>query len=410
MKYLIIGNSIAAVGCIEAIRSRDTQGEITVVSDEKHHVYGRPTISYYLMGAIAAENMKYRPDDFYEKNKVSLILGVKATAIDAKKKNVTLSDGQKLDYDRLLVATGSRPFLPPAQGFDKVEKCFTFMTYDDMLALEGELSGDKKVVVIGAGLIGLKCVEGILERVKEVTVVDLADRVLPSVMDAECAAYVQRHLEKKGVKFILGDCAESFTKNSVTLKNSKKTLDFDILVMAVGVRANTSLVADAGGAVGRGITVDTHMRTSLPDVYAAGDCAEGLDSSIGANRVLALLPNAYAQGKTAGLNMAGGDEEYLNAIPLNAVGFFGMHILSAGVYEGECYTVKDDEKIKKLFVKDGRLCGFILIDDFLRAGIYTSLVREKTPLAGVDFEILKHAPQLLAFGREARKAKLSKRV
>ena len=87
-----------------------------------------------------------------------------------------------------------------------------------------------------------------------------------------------------------------------------------------------------------------------------------------------------------------------------------MHILSAGVYEGECYTVKDDEKIKKLFVKDGRLCGFILIDDFLRAGIYTSLVREKTPLAGVDFEILKHAPQLLAFGREARKAKLSKRV
>lgn len=112
MKYLIIGNSIAAVGCIEAIRSRDTQGEITVVSDEKHHVYGRPTISYYLMGAIAAENMKYRPDDFYEKNKVSLILGVKATAIDAKKKNVTLSDGQKLDYDKLLVATGSRPFPP----------------------------------------------------------------------------------------------------------------------------------------------------------------------------------------------------------------------------------------------------------------------------------------------------------
>ena len=178
-----------------------------------------------------------------------------------------------------------------------------------------------------------------------------------------------------------------------------------------GARISLAIgLAAAGGAVGRGITADTHMRTSLPDVYAAGDCAEGLDSSIGANRVLALLPNAYAQGKTAGLNMAGGDEEYLNAIPLNAVGFFGMHILSAGVYEGECYTVKDDEKIKKLFVKDGRLCGFILIDDFLRTGIYTSLVREKTPLAGVDFEILKHAPQLLAFGGEARKAKLSKRV
>ena len=284
------------------------------------------------------------------------------------------------------------------------------MTYDDMIALEGVLSKDKKVVVVGAGLIGLKCVEGILDRVGEVTVVDLADRVLPSVMDAECAGYVQRHLEAKGVRFILGDCAESFTANSVTLKNSKVKLTFDILVMAVGVRPNTSLVGDAGGDVSRGIVVDTHMRTSLPDVYAAGDCTEGYDSSSGSNRVLALLPNAYAQGKTAGLNMAGDDRQHLDAIPLNAVGFFGMHILSAGVYEGECYTVKDEKKIKKLFVKDGRLCGFILIDDFLRAGIYTSLVRNKTPLGEVDFELLLNAPQLLAFDREVRVAKLSKRV
>lgn len=410
MKYVIIGNSTAAIACIEAIRSQDLKGTVTVISLENHFCYGRPTISYCLAGLLPKEKMKYRPDDFYTKNNVELLLGETVTAIDVAKKSVSLKSGGSRKYDKLLVATGSRPFVPPADGLDTVKNMFTFMTYDDMEALDKALSPEKEVVVIGAGLIGLKCVEGILRRVKKVTVVDLADRVLPSVMDGECAAFVQKKLEKEGVNFILNDCAASFTENTVTLKNSGSTLSFDILVTAVGVRANTSLIAEAGGEVNRGIVVDKTMRTTLPDIYAAGDCSEGYDSSIEANRVLALLPNAYAQGRTAGLNMSGGNAEYTNAIPLNAVGFFGMHVLSAGVYEGECYTVKGEDSLKRLFIKNGRLCGFILINDFLRAGIYTSLVREKTPLSEVDLNLLEEAPQLLAFGKEERKKKLARRV
>lgn len=409
MKYLIIGNSTAAVACIEAVRSVDTKGVITVLSAENRFCYGRPTISYCLAGLTDRAHMNYRPADFYEKNRVDLRLGVTAERLDPEKKRVSASDGKVYAYDKLLIATGSRPFVPPAEGADKVKNAFTFMSYDDMDALDNCLSPEKRAVVIGAGLIGLKCVEGISDRVGKVTVVDLADRVLPSVTDAESARFVQDRLEEKGVRFILGDCAASYTENSVTLK-SGKVLPFDILVTAAGVRANTSLAAEAGAKVNRGILVDVRQQTSLSDVYAAGDCTEGLDSSIGAPRVLALMPNAYMQGRTAGLNMAGGDAEYTDAIPLNAVGFFGLHMLSAGVYEGESIEVRGENSLKKLFVKDGRLNGFILINDVSRAGIYTSLVRNKTPLGEVDFALLAKAPQLIAFPAGVRAAKLTGRV
>lgn len=284
------------------------------------------------------------------------------------------------------------------------------MTMDDMLALERELAPDKRVLVIGAGLIGLKCVEGILNRVQSVTVVDMADRILPSILDSEGAAIVQRGLEERGVKFCLSDSAERFEGNTAYLKNSKQKLDFDILVVAVGVRPNTDLVKEAGGEVNRGIVVDKGMRTSLKDVYAAGDCAEGFDSSIGANRILALLPNAYFQGNVAGVNMAGGMAVQNDAVPMNAIGFFDTHVLTAGVYEGEVFADVHDNVYKKLFVKDGYLVGFILINDFLRAGIYTSLIRGKTPLSEVDFSLLEQEPQLLAFSKDKRKEKLAQRV
>ena len=408
MNYVIIGNSIAATACIEGIRSIDKKGAITVISAEKYPVYGRPLISYCLLGRVKRENMNYRPADFYQKNGAEVLYGRAARKIDPEAKTVELDGGEAIPYHRLLVATGSRPFVPPMQGLDGVKDRFPFMTMDDMLALEGALSKDKDVLVIGAGLIGLKCVEGILERVKSVSVVDMADRILPSILDKEGAAIVQRGLEARGVKFFLG--AERFEGSAAYLKNSKKKIEFDILVVAVGVRPNTELVKESGGEVNRGIVVDKGMRTSIKDVYAAGDCAEGYDSSVGSGRILALLPNAYFQGSVAGVNMAGGMAVHDDAIPMNAIGFFETHVLTAGVYEGECIEEVSDKVYKKLFLKEGRLVGFILINDFLRAGIYTSLIRNKTPLAEVDFELIKNRPQLLAFSAEERKQMLAQRV
>lgn len=408
MKYVIIGNSVAAVAAIEGIRSRDKTGEISVISGESLPCYGRPLISYYLLGRVKKENIWYRSADFYEKNGVKILNG-RAVAIDAVKKTVALQSGEVVSYDRLLAATGSRPFIPPTEGLESVSDRFSFMTLADALALEEKLGAKKRVLIVGAGLIGLKCAEGILHRVKEVTVVDMADRILPSVLDGEGARLVQKYLEEKGVRFVLNDSVAKYEKNCATLAGGGK-LSFDVLITAVGVRPETELVKAIGGKIGRGIIVDERMRTSVQDVFAAGDCAEGFDRSVLKNRVLALLPNAYFQGRCAGVNMAGGDASFTDGIPMNSVGFFDCHVATAGVYEGECLETSNGRSLKKLFVKDGKLVGFMLIGDIRRAGIYTALVKSGEPLGETDFAALAETPRLSAFSKERRRAILTRTV
>ena len=403
-QYVIIGNGTAAVGCIEGIRSVDRDSGITVISKENHPVYCRPLISYYLEGKTDLEHIKYRGDSFYKDNKCKVIYGVGADRINQKDNSVLLDNGKTVTYDALCIAAGAVPFVPPFEGLNTVENKFSFMTLDDALALESAVSKESRVLIVGAGLIGLKCAEGIRDRVKSITVCDLADRVLSSILDVDCAATVQKHLEKNGIEFMLSDTAVRFDKNTAYMK-SGKTAEFDILVLAVGVRANTTLIKNAGGAVGRGIIVDERMKTNIPDVFAAGDCAEGYDSSIGANRVLAILPNAYMGGYTAGVNMTGGNARFDNAIPMNSIGFFGYHIMTAGNYEGEMIEEKDEASLKRFFIKDNHLIGFILLGATDRAGIYTSLIREKTPIDAIDFELTKKVASNIIFKKEIRRKK-----
>jgi NAD(P)H-nitrite reductase large subunit len=420
MNYVIIGNSTAAIGCIEGIRQFDKEGSITVISKEKYHTYSRPLISYLLSGKTDEARMKYRPDHFYQEMNCGLITGKTAEKILADTKQVLLSDGSYLAYDKLLTATGSDAFLPPIEGLEKVKKRFTFMTLDDAKAIQKAVTPDSKVLVMGAGLIGLKCAEGIAGKVGRITVVEMADGILPSILDEKSSGIVRTHLENQGLQFILSDGVRSFDSGSALLTGGRK-VEFDILIIAVGVRPNVQLIREAGGKVNRGIAIDEYCRTTLPDIYAAGDCTESYDITVEEPRVLALLPNAYQQGECAGINMAGGSKQFTKAIPMNAIGFFGLHIITAGSYIGKEYicngkvagteaakTIDGKNKIsaknnyKKLVTKDGLLKGYILVGDVARAGIYTALIKEKTPLAGIDFELIKDKPQLMAFSRVER--------
>ena len=400
-EYVIIGNGTAAAGCIEGIRSVDKESPVTVISEENHPVYCRPLISYYLENKTDKDRILYRDKDFYEKNGCKVLYGEKATAIDNNSKKVTLASGKEVPFTSLCIASGSRPFVPPFEGLDKVEKKFSFMTFDDALALEKEIDENSRVLIVGAGLIGLKCAEGLCEMVKKITVCDLADRVLSSILDNDCAALMQKRLEENGIDFLLGDSVASFEKNKATMK-SGNAVDFDILVLAVGVRANTEIAKEAGAEVNRGIIVDEKMKTSVDNIYSAGDCTESEDISSSTKKVMALMPNAYMQGFAAGVNMAGGEKVFDNAIPMNSIGFFGLHAMTAGSYDGEMFEEKDENGIKRLFVKDGLLKGFILIGKTERAGIYTSLIREKTPLSSLDFEMLKKIATSAAFSSETR--------
>lgn len=407
MRYVIIGNSAAGIGAVQGIRELDKDGEITLISDEKYHTYSRPLISYLLKGAVTKESMKYRPDSFYEDNKVTAILGKKAVSINKDEKSVILDDGNAVQYDKLLVATGSKPFVPDFKSLDKVKNKFSFMKLDDAKAVEKCVKKNAKVLIVGAGLIGLKAAEALLHFTKDITVIDLSERVLPSILDTEASVIMKKHIEADGVKFILGTSVDKFATDSAELTNGEK-VDFDMVILAVGVRPNTELIEHAGGKVERGIVTDSKQTVEgLTDVYAAGDCVRSHDISSDSEKIIAILPNAFMQGNIAGKNMAGGEASFENAFPMNAIGFMGLHIISAGTYSGEVYSEIDGENYKKLFIEDNRLKGFILMGDRIKnAGIYTTLIREKLPLDTVDFELIKKKPSMMAFSAERRKEKL----
>lgn len=408
MKYVIIGGGAAALSCIEGIRSIDKTGGITLVSKEKYPFYGRPLISYLLEGKTTLDNvLAYRPADYEQTHGVRAIRGMGVAAIDAGAHTVALESGEILSYDRLCIATGSVPFVPPMEGLELVKDRTTFWTLDDALALKAMLgeNKDKRVLIIGAGLIGLKCAEGILHLAASVDVVDLAPRILPAVLPEEPAAIVQRRIEKAGVRFTLGDSVARFEPSLAHLKGGKD-IAFDVLVLAVGVRPNTALAACAGCAIERGIVIDSSCASSAADIYAAGDCTAQSEPDTGKPRVLAIWPNAMMQGETAGKCMAGGEASFDKGVPMNATGFMGLHLISAGSYDGELLLSRTPDAYKALYVRDDRLVGFIMLGNIERAGIYTSLVRERTPLSSIDFELIRETPQLMAFSATERARKL----
>lgn len=409
MRYVIIGGSAAAIGCIEGVRSVDKTGEIILITGETEWNYSRPLISYLLEGKTTRDKMWCRPDSFFTRNGVTVKAGVLATTLDAGDRTVRLSTGEWLAYDRLLAATGSRPFVPPIPGLETVERTFCFQTLSDASALAEALRPESRVLILGAGLTGVKCAEGIRGLCAQIAIADLAPRVLPAVLDDTAAAMVQARMEEKGVRFYLNDSAAAFRGNTARLQSGTE-LEFDVLVTAVGVRPNTQLVADAGGAVDRGILVDGRCATTLPDVYAAGDCAQGYDAVSGEKRMLPLWPNAVLQGETAGINMAGGRADYTQGIALNASGVFGLHMITAGSYEGESFTVQRDGSYKRLVTADGVLKGVIMVGDVSRAGIYTDLIRKKKPLSEIDFDLIRESPQLMAFSQKDRRVQLGGEV
>ncbi len=412
MNYLIIGNSCAGTSCAAEIRNIDKKGNITILSEENFSAYGRPLISYFLLGKQTLETIKYKKEDFYTNNKISVKLNRKVQNIDTVKKEVICANGETYKYDKLLIATGSVPFVPPVNGLSKHKKVYTFLNLESVINIKKAVTRDSNVVIIGAGLIGLKAAEALAEQVKSVAVCDLADRVMGSVLDKNTATLIQNHIEKHNVKFYLSNTAKEITEKSVIL-NDGTELCCDILIMAVGVRPNVSVAQTANVKINRGIVVDKYMQTSVKDIYAAGDCVETFDVLSKQNKILALWPNAYMQGNFAGSNMAGIKKEFNGGFPLNAIGFFGLHLISAGIVDTKqegykIYIEKDDDKnlLKKLIIKDDKLEGFVLINTNERAGIYTSLINDKIPLSSLNYDIKKQNIGLNAFSKETRLNKI----
>ncbi|MCR4442481.1 MAG: FAD-dependent oxidoreductase [Peptococcaceae bacterium] len=396
MEYCIVGNSAAAIGAVEGIRKRDKTGRITVVSAEIYHTYSRPLISYYLAGKVKIDKMYYRPLGFYEHNGIRFIGGKPAAALDTKGRKVVLACGDEIPYDRLLVATGGKPFVPAIDGLDK-KNIFTFHKLDDVKAIEKALDGRARAIIIGAGLIGMKAAEALSCLGAEVIVVELANRVLSSILDEQAGALVRDVMENHGIRFVFENTVKRVLGEErvtgVELADGNR-LECDLLIVAIGVIPNTDLVKNSPVPVNRGIVVNKKMETGLPGIYAAGDVAEGDDAVLGVRRVIPILPNAYRQGEIAGLNMAGDEAAFSGGFAMNAIGFFGYSIATAGVpggpdYEELAVLDPDERTYRKIVLKNNRLVGFIAMKDINRIGMLTGLIQEGTNVGSFKEKLVK---------------------
>ncbi|MEN2984146.1 MAG: FAD-dependent oxidoreductase [Dictyoglomaceae bacterium] len=414
MRHVIIGNSIAGAGCIEGIRKISQEDEIIVISDEPYHIYSRPLISYWLSGKIPTEKIYYRPLDYYEKNKVKTILGKKAIKVDFENQKVILEDNQEVEYDKLLIATGGKPFIPPIKGYPK-ENVFTFIKFDDVRKIDKELKTNMETVVVGAGLSGLKAVEALIKRGCKVKVVELANKILGSILDDFSAKKVKDYLEEKGIEFYLeNSVVEILGKNKAEriILQKGEELKADILIIAIGVIPNIDIFRDTPLNIRKGILVNERMETNINNVYAAGDVVESLDLITGNQRVIPILPNAYTQGRIAGINMAGGEAMYDGSFPINSIGFFDIHIMTGGINNPQENTEilekwEEDTKIyKKIYIDDNKITGFIFINSFDRTGIIVDLMRKKVNISEIKHKILSDSFGLLDFPREFRREKI----
>jgi NAD(P)H-nitrite reductase large subunit len=409
MKYVIVGNGVASVGAIEGIRRVDREGDITVISEENFPTYGRPLISYLLAGKIGPERMQLRPVTFYEKNKVKMVLGTKVTGVDSKKKVVATEDGHAYPYDKLLLATGGAPFIPPLEGKDG-PGVYSFTTLAHAETLIDVAKNCKNAVVIGGGLIGLKAAESLHDRGVKIAIVELAPRVLSAAFDDKAGALVSRRLEEVGISVHCSTQATQIKRGAdgqvqgVALKDGT-FLPCQAVVIAIGVVPASALAKDAGVTVDRGVLVDDMLCSSNPDIYAAGDVAQARDLILDENRVVPIWPNAFNQGFYAGKNMAGAQSSYSGGLAMNAIAFYGLPTVSVGMVNPgpndtgvEVSEELDEERgtYRKLVFKDNRLVGYVLLGEIDVAGLYTGFIRFKFPLDGeTRRKLVKGQPSIL---------------
>jgi NAD(P)H-nitrite reductase large subunit len=388
VKYLIIGGSVSSVAAVEAIRTVDPEGSIAVVTEESSIPYSRPLIGDFLCGAASLDQMQYRSQDFWIKNNVRVYAGKKALQIDFENNLVEMEDGEKISYTKLLLATGSKPFIPKIEGTDK-RGVYQFVKMNDVEALK-QADKAESAVVLGGGLIGVCIAEALHKKGLKVTIVELQDHILNMLLDSTASTIVEEAIQKESVKIVTGHTVKRVEGRSDDKKSlggvvldNEESIPCDILIIAIGVRPRLELVKDSSLKLNRGILVDRNLRTNLHGVYASGDVAEAYDFVTSECAVLPQWPTAYLTGRVAGLNMAGEKIEYYGGAVLSALKYFGTPVIAAGQTnpqidnEYEFLVSRECNAYKKLVLKDGVIKGFILVNEIENAGTLYHLMKTR---------------------------------
>jgi NAD(P)H-nitrite reductase large subunit len=414
-RYLIIGNSAGGIGAAEAIRQADRRGTLTIVSDEPYPAYSRPLISKYLTGERTLEGMLFRPLDFYDENNITFLPGKRVSDLNLGHQTVRLEDGEQIAWEKVLLAVGGKPIFPRMKGSGK-RGVFTFTSIDDAKAIDRFLDNTRRAVVIGGGLIGISVTEALIKRGIAVSVVEMKERVLNTILDQQASLMAEEVLKQAGVEILAGHTVANIegrdTVEKVILDNGD-AIPCNLVVVAIGVLPSPKLALDAQLEINRGIVVDRHMTTSHPDVYACGDVAEAYDFVYRENRLTPIWPNAYVGGRIAGFNMAGVKTEYPGSTAINSLNYFGIDIASAGMptapnEDGYVTISKQEGNIyQKIILKDNLIMGMIFVGNIEKSGIIFGLMRDRVNVESFEQSLLAADFGLAFFPRALWQEKLA---
>lgn len=389
-RVVIIGAGPAGVSAAETVRAYDRQAELIVLSAEPYPPYSPPAmVDHFLTGS---QSHLWRGTDWPKRWQIDYRSGVTVTAIQPETHSISLAGGERLDYDRLVIATGSRLYAP-LEGAE-LDGVYNFKSLQAAESLIHRVKNGeaRRAVIVGAGFIGMEIALLLSELGVAVTQVEMLDQVMPNMLDKETADFTLKIMRQRGVDVRLNTKALAFTGDKhatgVDLASGER-LEADILIAATGVRPNLEALVTSQIAHHWGITVDDHLQTSAPGVYAAGDAVEAIDRLTGEVYVHANFPNAVEQGRVAGLNLSGFDVPYAGAERMNSLKHLGLPVMAVGVKEGdEVLQDSQDGVMRTLYLKDNLLVGFQLVGQIHAAGALRTLMNTRRDVRMIKDRLL----------------------
>ena len=401
-RYVIVGASAAGMAAAEAIRELDGRGSVTVFSEEADPPYFRPLIPFLIGGKKHAEEMTLIGQGPYRGSGIEVQLNARVEKIDTRAQTVAVAGGGRIAYDRLLIATGSRSYIPPEIEGTDTEGVFALRTLADARAAAARVPVTRHAVMLGGGMLNLKAAFALLERGLHVTLVVQSPQVLSQLMEPEDAGLIRGALSAAGLRIRTGASARGILSDDSgvrgVLLNDGSEIDCEMVCIGKGVRPNVDFAGAEAIRIDRGVVVDTFTAGSAPNVHAAGDVAVTFDPVTGGRIVTGLWTNAVEMGRCAGRNMAGRRTEYggtfgiLNATQVADVAFVSMGIVHTTGRDYETHAASSPGAYRKVvFSPDGtRLVGILLVGDISRAGLYRSVIKERMSVTGIKTRIIDH--------------------
>jgi len=404
MHHIILGAGPAGVIAAETIRKHAPQDSITLVGDEKEPPYSRMAIPYLLIGNVAESGTYLRKSLTHFDDLAVRMVHAQAVSVDAAAKTILLDNGDTLTFDRLLIATGSRPATAPIPGMDLpgIHPCWTM---DDARAIMKLATPGARVLQMGAGFIGCIIMEALAARGVQLSVVEMGDRMVPRMMGPTAGNMIKHWCETKGVQVFTGTKVEAIEKGTgdaaLTVKLSNgKTMEVDLVISATGVKPAIAFLEGSGITCLQGVLTDEHLQTSVPGIYAAGDCAEAFDKVSNKTIISAIQPNAAEQARVAALNMVGRVTSLKGVTQINVLDTLGMISTSFGAWEGlpggEHVELTDEAAGRHLSLqfKDDVLVGCNSVGWTSHVGVMRGLVEGQIHL-GAWKDALKKDPTRL---------------